>query len=322
MRAFAYTSPEDYGSAAKVLRDSPTALPKAGGTDLLDLLKERILEPPRLVNLLRVAPVKGGPDTLGAGLTLAQVANSRHVQRHYPALATAANEAANPQIRNMGTVGGNLCQVSRCAYLRTGHACLKLGDDVCSADQPGAHTRYAGVFPHGGCRSAHASNLAPALIACGGRVVLTSPEGQREIEVEKLYQLPQRGVLADTVLKQDELIHSIALAPSALTRNSVYLELRERQTFDFALVAVSAALELADGKVKAARIACSGVAPIPLRAHAAEKVLVGKEPSDALLANAARAATKGAEPTVDNRHKVVLLERLIVRALKQLRGEK
>lgn len=319
MKAFSYTSPESWSDGAKALRSAPAALPKGAGTDLLDLMKEGVVQPPELVNVLRIPLSKGSPDSLGAQLTLASLAADPHVHKHYPALATAAEEAATPQIRNRATLGGNLCQLSRCAYLRTSHPCLKVGDALCSAAQPGAHTRFSGIFPRNGCMSAHASNVAPALMALGATVEVTGPSKTRTLSVDELYTAPKAGVLGDTVLTHDELVSRVNLQPSAFTRNSVYLEVRERQSFDFALASVAVALEVKGGKITKVGIGCGGVATTPYRPLAAEKLLLGKGLDDAVFTAAAAAAVKGATPTAKNGHKVVLLQRLLVRALKQLR---
>ncbi|MGE0713542.1 MAG: xanthine dehydrogenase family protein subunit M [Planctomycetota bacterium] len=321
MKAFSYTSPETWQAAARALRAAPAALPKAAGTDLLDLMKEGVLEPPELVNLLGVGLEKGQRDTLSARLTLAQLGAEGYLREQYPALAMAAGEAATPQIRNRGTLGGNLCQLPRCAYLRTGHACLRVGDTTCAAAQPGAHTRFHGVFPAQGCLSAHASNLAPALVVLGAKVEVVGPEGARTLGVEELYAPPAAGRMGDTSLAHDELVSWVSLTPSALARNSLYVEVRERQSFDFALVSLAAALEVQGGKVARARLCFGGVAPGPYRAKAAELALEGKALEPEVLNAAARAAVQGAQPTAMNEHKPTLMQRLLVRALRSLGKE-
>lgn len=315
MKRFAYLTADTFASAARALAADPDAMAKSGGTDLLDLLKQRVAEPEALVNLLR-AKREGGAGELSALATLAEIAADERIRRDFPALAMAAGEAATPQIRNFGTLGGNLCQTSRCWYLRTpGFRCYKRGDAVCDALEEGAKSRYAAIFPHARCACAHPSSLAPALVALGAKVVVIGPEKERVLDAEALYRPPKSGSISDTVLAPGELVRGVVLEPSALTRRSAYREFRERQSFDFAVVAVAAALEIADGVVKEARIALGAVAPTPVRAKAAEDAIRGK-PLDA--AAAAEAAVFGAKPLAENGFKVTILKTLVRRTLEEL----
>jgi xanthine dehydrogenase YagS FAD-binding subunit len=315
VKRFAYLTADTFAAAARALAEHPAALPKSGGTDLLDLLKERVVEPEALVNLLR-AKREGGAGELSALATLAEIAADERIRRDFPALAMAAGEAATPQIRNFGTLGGNLCQVSRCWYLRTpGFRCYKRGDAVCDALEEGAKSRYHAIFPHARCACAHPSSLAPALLALGAKVVVVGPEKERVLDAEALYRPPKSGSIADTVLGPGELVRGVVLEASALTRRSAYCEFRERQSFDFPLVAVAAALEIAGGVVREARIALGAVAPTPIRAKAAEEAIRGK-PLDAKAA--AEAAVQGAKPLADNGFKVAILKTLVRRTLEEL----
>lgn len=321
MKPFSYAAPSDYAEASALLREHPLALPKAGGTDLMDLLKEGVVEPPQIVALGRIAFEKGNPNSLPAGMTLASLSDPGLAER-FPALAEAASEAATPQVRNQGTLGGNLAQSPRCAYLRTRHSCLRLGDSECAAAAPEAFTRFHGVFPAGGCRSGHSSSLAPALIVLGASVVVEGPKGRRSLAVEDLYRAPEAGALGDTILGYDELIVRIDLQPTPLARQSTYLEVRERQSFDFALVNLAAAA-LFEGEgekrvIKDLRLAAGGIATAPRRLKRAEAALRGKPLNEATLRAAGEAACAGAQPTADNGHKLILLKRLIERALRQL----
>lgn len=321
MKPFSYAAAESYAQASALLREHPLALPKAGGTDLMDLLKEGVVEPPQIVALGRIEPLEGNPNSLPANMTLAGLSDPGLAER-FPALAQAAREAATPQVRNQGTIGGNLAQAPRCAYLRTRHACLRLGDSECAAAAPEAFTRFHGVFPAGGCRSGHSSSLAPALIVLGASVAIQGPKGERSLSVEDLYRAPEAGALGDTVLGYDELITRIDLEPSPLTRQSVYLEVRERQSFDFALVNLAAAVVFKgagkDRVVEQIRLAAGGIATSPRRLERAEIALRGKALNDENLAAAGEAACTGAQPTAQNGHKLILLRRLIARALRQL----
>ena len=317
MKGFAYLTAETFDAAAKALAGAEDAVAKGAGTDLLDLMKERVLEPAEVVNLLRTRrdEKKGEVSALA---TLREVAEDEWVKVDFPAFAMAAGEAATPQIRNVGTVGGNLCQITRCWYLRTnGFECYKRGQSKCAAMFEGAHNRYHAIFPHKRCACAHPSNLAPALIACKAKVALVHPDGNRIMDLELIYDRPRSGRVTDTNLRKGELIRAVVLEPSAMTRRSTYLEFRERLSFDFPVASVAVAVDLEDGKVKEARIVCGAVAPTPYRALGAEAALVGKaiDPEAA-----AEAAVDGAEPLAESRYKVVILKRLIRRALQELKS--
>jgi len=314
MKSFTILQSDSFAAASKAAVESRGSVVKAAGTDLLDLMKARVVAPDVVVSLLSAGAAEAEGE-IGALATLHDVATDEWVKLEFPALHTAAAEAATPQVRHAGTVGGNLAQSTRCWYLRTpGHDCIKLGASRCAAMPASAENRYHGLFPAGGCCAAHASNLAPALIAVKASVLCVHPDGDRAMDVELLYDGVKPGVLSDTCLRPGEVIRAVKLTPSALARNSVYLELRERQSFDFALVSVAAAAEVRDGKVVEARIVCGGIAPTPRRLVAVEKSLAGGKLDPA----AADLAAEGAEPRAHNRHKIPILKRLVRRALEEL----
>lgn len=318
MRAFAYATAETFAAASRALVATPGAVAKAGGIDLLDLQKSRVVEPTELVNLLR-AKVEAPAGGLSALATLAEIAADPRLRELFPAVATAAAEAATPQVRTRATLGGNLAQHTRCWYFRDrAFPCTKRGDDRCAALQPGAQTRHHAVLPAAGCASAHPSNLAPALIAVKAQVACTHPDGDRTLDVEALYEAPKAGKLGDTVLRPGELIRGVVLVPSPLAKNSVYLEFRERASYDFAEVAVAAAAEVKDGVVREARVVLGAVAPTPVRAAAAEAAIAGKRLDAATIDAAVAATLADAKPLGDNRHKVILARRLVRRALEAL----
>jgi len=315
MKRFAYLAANSLEACARALKERPSALAKAGGTDLLDLLKKRILLPDEVVQLPRSGG-GGEPGRIPASATLSEVAGSDWLRREAPAVALAAAAAATPQIRNAGTLGGNLCQFTRCWYFRNpAFSCFKRGTGECSAAAEGGLNRYHAIYPHDNCMSAHPSNLAPALIAVGARVECIHPDGNRTLDLELLYDEGPSGRLSDTTLRKGELIASVTIPPSASARRSTYLEFRERQSFDFALASVAVALEIAGGVVQRARIVCGAVSPIPYRARAVESILAGK-PLDP--AAGARAVVADALPTGQNRFKVRVLEELVRRALEEL----
>lgn len=316
MKTFTYYAAESHAAAAKALASMPGAVAKAGGTDLLDLLKSRIVTPDAVVKL-PAAPAPAG--TLAASATLASVAADARLRAECPAVAQAAAEAATPQIRNVATVGGNLCQTTRCWYLRTpGFDCYKLGSGGCAMRKPKAESRYGAVLGHDHCGCAHPSNLAPALIAVDARVALTHPEGNREIAAADLYRPPLRGSLSDTVLRPGELITHVILPASPLAKRSAYVEMRDRDSFDFACVSVAVGLHVDGGTVKASRVCFGAVAPIPVRDAGAEAALTSKALSGETIAAAAAAALAGAQPLEQNAYKLPVARGLLRRALEGL----
>lgn len=320
MKSFAYWTAADFASASKALAGSQAAIAKSGGTDLLDRLKERVDEPDAVVDLLR-ADRGEAQGELSALATLAEIAVDEWVLREFPAVAKAAGEAATPQIRNVGTLGGNLCQHTRCWYFRNRHAsCFKRGTGPCSAMADGGQNRYHAVFPADYCASAHPSNLAPALIAVGAKADCVHPDGGRMLDIELLYEAPRQGVHGDTTLREGELIRAVRLEPTPLAARSTYVEFRERQSFDFALASVAAALHLENGVVRDARVVLGAVAPVPMRAREAENALVGKKPDEATIAAACEAAAAGATPLDHNGFKIPILKALVRQALEELRS--
>ncbi len=318
MKGFSYYTCADLSSATRALQELKGAAVKAGGTDLMDLLKERRLEPTDVVSLhaVKQVAVKG---ELSALATLQDVADSAWVKENFPAVHTAAAEAATPQIRNVGTVGGNLCQHSRCVYFRNRNFdCHATGGEGCPALDENAFHRYHAIFRGTHCVSAHTSNLAPALMAVGAQAHCLHPDGERTLDIGLLYDLnPAQGKPNHLTLRPGELIRAVQLKPTPLARNSIYVEFRERQSFDFAVASVAAAVHVEGGKVRQARIVCGAVAPIPYRARAVEDAMIGKALDPA---KAAAAVVADAQPLAGNQFKVVILKRLVQRALEGLKA--
>jgi len=320
MKRFAYLAADSFPAAAKALAASENGVAKSAGTDLLDLLKERVLEPDEIVNLLG-ADRSEKQGELSALATLAEVAVDEWIHLEFPAVRAAAEEAATPQIRNRATLGGNLCQVTRCWFLRNpGYDCYKLGGAGCAAMEDGAHNRYHALFPHKRCACAHPSNLAPALLAVGAKVALVHPDGNRVMDLELIYDRPRSGRIGDTALRPGELIRAVVLEASALARNSAYVEFRERLSSDFAVASAAVAADVRDHKVFDIRIFCGAIAPTPHRATAAEAALRGKPLTNASIDAAVEAALKGAEPLSQNRYKIPILKRVLKSALQELKS--
>src|SRR5258705_4949708 len=246
-------------------------------------MKDYITRPTRVVNLQGIRGLdkiesegKGGL-RIGAMVTLIQLEESSLVRRSFPGLAEAAHSVGTPQIRNLGTVGGNLCQRPRCWYFRLEEiVCLKKGGSECYAAT--GENKYNAIFGGGPSYIVHPSDLAPMLMALGATVSVTGPAGKRVIPLDKFFTLPSEGnIRRENVLKNDELITQIQVPASSFAANSTYLKFKERESLDFALSSVAAAVELGGDKtVRQARIVLGGVAPITWRASKAATFLSGK----------------------------------------------
>jgi xanthine dehydrogenase YagS FAD-binding subunit len=329
MNRFAVIAPADLAAANRLLEKRDHAA-LAGGIDLLDLLKQNIAAPSTLVNLKglkgldAIEPDAGGGLKIGALVKLHALATEPLVRTNYPALADSAGEAATPQIRNLATVGGNLLQRPRCWYFRNPDVnCLKKGGDRCYA--VGGLNRYHAILGGGPSFIVHPSNLAPALIAHGASVTLAGSVGTRMVELEQFFALPKADPLRENVLAASEVMTEIIIpAPPANTR-SIYLEAREKQSFDWPLVSVAVTLVVDRARVvRAARIVMGAVAPIPWRVPLAEQMLVGARVDPIMLhelaTRVADAALAGAAPLAENGYKVPVAKVLVRRAIMRAAG--
>ena len=324
MNRFEVITPSDLPGASRLLAQRGS-IALAGGIDIIDLLKQEILEPRALVNLKGLHGIDGIQSDAAAGLRIGalvklhQVANSAEVRERYAAIAEAAGTAATPQIRNLATVAGNLLQRPRCWYFRHPEVdCLKKGGLKCYAAE--GLNRYHAILGGGPSYIVHPSNLAPALIAFGAKVRVFGPKGDHEIDLEQFFVLPQADVLRENILQPDEIITEIIVPAPPRSANSVYLEAREKQSFDWPLVSVAAIVESAANRVRKARIVMGAVAPIPWRAPEAEKVLAGAMLDSTVAAHAADVALNGAKPLADNGYKVPIAKALVRRAILQAGG--
>src|SRR5512134_1603132 len=305
--------------ARELVAEKPGSVFKAGGIDLLDHMKERLLEPPRVVDIRRipgldlVAAEADGSLRIGALATLAKVASHEAVRRGHPALARACGEAASPQIRNVATVGGNVLQRPRCWYYRLeSYKCLKKGGDLCFA--VAGENRYHVIFGGGPVFAPHPSNAAVPLVAYGASFVTDGPKGGRAVAASDFFLLPAQDPTRENVLEPGELLKEIRV-PSAAGWKSAYYEVRERAAFDWPLVSAAIALKLSGGVVRDARVVLGQVATIPWRSAAAEKALVGKAVGAASAEAAGKAAVEGAQPMSDNGYKVELVTTLVRRTV-------
>jgi xanthine dehydrogenase YagS FAD-binding subunit len=319
MRAFDLARPQTVEQAVRLLgRDPAHALPLAGGSDLLALMKDRIETPTRLVSLrgidaLRVLSDHAGTLRIGALMTVDELAGDPVVRRLHPVLATAAAHVAAPQIRNVATVAGNLLQRPRCWYFRTGYGLLPQVDGrsmVVAGDNRFHAILGATPLVH----FVHPSTLAPLLIALGARVTVAGAQGTREMDLEKLYRVPTREGEREHTLKPDELLTEVRVPPLAGRRVWSY-EVRQKRSLDWSLATAAVALEMAGNQVRKARVVLGQVAPVPWTATAAERLLAGQHLDLPMADRAGRSAVDGAAPLSRNRYKVELARVAVKRAL-------
>jgi xanthine dehydrogenase YagS FAD-binding subunit len=299
----------------------------AGGTNLIDLMKNGVERPAALIDLNRVAlaaiePLPGGGLRLGAMARNSDTANHPAVRQHYPLLAQAILSGASPQLRNLATNGGNLLQRTRCPYfMDTGFPqCNKRAPGTGCGAIDGLHRTHAIFGASDQCIAVHPSDLCVALAALEATIRVQSRGGERRIPIADFHRLPGSAPEIDTNLKPDELILSIDLPPSPYAGHSHYLKVRDRASYEFALISVAAALELDGGTIRSARIVLGGVAHKPWRVTAAEQMLTGKRPGSALFAAAGQEAIAGAQPLRQNAFKVELVRRAVARALAEAGG--
>lgn len=319
MNRFELARPTTLAQARELLAEKQGSALRAGGIDLLDHMKEHLLEPPRVVDLRGIPGLDGiealpdGSLRIGPLATLAKVAAHAGVRRTHLALAQACGEAASPQIRNVATIGGNLLQRPRCWYYRLeSYKCLKKGGDVCFAWT--GENRYHVIFGGGPSYAPHPSNAAVALVAFGAVLDLEGAKGRREVAAGEFFTPPTSDAERENQIAPDEILTGIRV-PAAAGMKSAYTQVRERAGFDWPLVSMAGAVRAEGGAVKEARIVLGAVAPIPWRARKAEEALVGKPLDEAAAGAAARAAIVGASPLGDNGYKVALTQTLVRRTL-------
>ncbi len=312
MREFKIAEPRTVDELAALLAETTetTAL-MAGGTDLIDELKSGVATAGLVVDLRMVAGLSGiaaEKDGLrvGAMTRVVELAEDAAVARDYPGLKQAALSLATPQLRNVGTVGGNLCQRPRCWYYRDPQVvCRKKGGYNCYAFQ--GRNKYHGIFGGGSCFIVFPSDLAPALISLGAKVTIGSARGDKAVPLEQFYALPDVDVRRENILEKGQYLKSVLVPAPKAGQRSVYIKLKERGTWDFALVSAAVAGVVKDGAFAEIAVVMGGVAPVPWRLKKAEDVLRGRPATEALVRQAADAALPDASPLRENGFKTDLI---------------
>ena len=324
MQAFEYARPATVEQALRLLAaEGSVAL--AGGSDLLALMKDGVEAPRRVVALGGIAALRGlrldgSGLRIGALVTLDELANHPEVRRQLPVVAEAAGHVAGPQIRNFGTVAGNLCQRPRCWYFRTGHGLLPEHGGKSMVVE--GDNRYHAILGNDGpAYFVHPSTLAPLLIALGAQLRLAGPRGERQLDLASFYRSPRAAGEREHALAPGELITEV-IVPALAGRLAWSYEVRQRQTLDWSLATAAVALGMQGGRVASARIVLGQVAPVPWRAQAAEELLRGKAIDAALAGQAGDAAVRGARALSRNRYKIQLARVAVKRALLAATGQK
>jgi xanthine dehydrogenase YagS FAD-binding subunit len=295
----------------------------AGGLDSFDWFKDRIKRPEVVIDLSQVKELRGvraAGDGLeiGAMTTLTEVVRHPMIREKYSILPDAAEAAASPQIRNQGTIGGNVSQDARCWYYRGGWPCYRAGGNICYADTPAGLNREHAILDADRCVAVNPSDTAPALIALDAKMVVRTPKGERVVDAENYFIGPGTDITRMTILQPGDLLTSIRI-PSTWAGAQFYFEkVRDRAVWDFALVNVAAAMVTSGGTIQRIRLAVNGVAAHPVRLTAVEAAVAGKPRNEETAKMAGQLAIQGAEPLQYNGYKVPLLRNLVQRAI---RGE-
>jgi len=316
--AFTHTRAASVADAVRRL-GAPGSKLHAGGTDLMGCLRDGVFAAKTVVSLsglgeLRgIAPLPGGGLRIGALATHSEIAAHKAVLGSYRALAQACASVGSPQLRNQGTIGGNLCQRPRCWYFRGEFHCLRKGGETCYA-MSGENENHA-ILGADRCVMVHPSDTAAALLALGARVRIAGPGGSRVVPLDGFFVGPAKVITRENILEKNEVVTEVLLPPADPGLRSSYRKVRGRGAWDFALAGVAIALAVKDGRVERARVAFSGVAPVPWRSEPVEQVLVGKALTPAVAAEAAEAGVKGAVALEKNGYKIPLLQGVITESV-------
>lgn len=323
MHRFSYLQASSLQAAQRNLTDDGKTLLKAGGIDVLDMLKEYLVTPDKVINLKSVP----GLDTIqfdaqqavtiGALVTLQQIASHPQLQTSHRCLTQAAEEIATPQIRNVATVGGNICQRPRCWYFRSeDYPCRKKGGLVCFA-QRGENENHA-IFGNSVCAMVHPSGMGVALLALDASVGIYDGKKIRQVPMSQFFVTPETNLLRETILKPTEIITSIHIPPTNPQRRSLYIKQKHKESFDWPLLELAIVMDIHQNQCQQSRIVLGSVAPVPWRVPLVEQAIQGKALTEATARQAAQLVRQGASPLQHNAYKLPLAENLLTRSLVQL----
>ena len=323
MGNFELYQPMELGGALDLLRShGSSAWVLSGGMDTFDWLKDRAKRPSVVVDLgaveeLRGIEVNGDGVRIGAMTSLTDVAAHPEVASRFPILAQSADKVATPQIRNQGTMGGNLAQDTRCWYYRSGWPCYRAGGNICYANAPNALNREHAIFEADRCVAVTPSDTAPALVALNAQMEIASHRGRRTVSAEEFFIGPGRDITRMTVLGPSDLLVGVHIPGEWAGRPTYFEKVSDRQSWDFALANVASALNVQDGVIHEARIVVGGVAARPLRMRRVENRIAGRPVNEETLEEAGRLAVEGARPLKFNAYKIALTRNLVKRAIRE-----
>lgn len=321
MPAFDLLQPTSASDAQKLLQQhGEDAWVMAGGLDSFDWLKDRIKKPKVLVDLSGIDELRGVRETangleIGAMTTLTEIAHHPKIKEQYGVLAEAAHVVASPQIRNQGTLGGNVSQDARCWYYRDGWPCYRAGGNICYADTPEGRNREHAIFGASRCVAVHPSDTVPALIALDAKFVIQTPKGEKTVDAEDYFVGPEIDIVHLNIIQPGELLTSIRI-PNTWANAKFYFEkVRDRNVWDFALMNVASAMKLSGANIENVRIAVNAVSPKPMRLKAVEDAVRGKPANAEIGEMAGKLAVQGAVPLQFNGYKIPLMRNLVKRAI-------
>lgn len=318
MKTFSNVNPRDVRDAVTLLGQSHNAAIVGGGSDLLGMVKERLVSPDVLVNLKAIGGLdrietQSGKVKIGGLTTLDALSHDAQIRKQYAVLAEAAESVGTPQIRNAGTLAGNVCQRPWCWYFRNGFPCLKNGGNTCFSAS--GENQFHAIFGGGPSYIVHPSDTAPALVALDAEFHVNGPRGERVIPAGQFFQLPRVDAARENVLARDEILAAISLPPARPGVRSAYHKVLDREAWTHAVVSAAIVLEMDKQTCRSARIVLGGVAPIPWELKKVEAMLAGQRITPELAAKAGQAAVEGARPLAKNKYKVPLTKAVVKRTL-------
>ncbi len=325
MKNFKYKNVESLEEINNYFNNGDNSAIFAGGTDLLGLIKHEIIDPDQVLNLKgiknlnKITYKSGSGLTIGALVNIVDIAENPVIREKFAVLSEAASVIGSPQLRNMGTIGGNLCQRPRCWYFREEFDCIRKGGDICYAYL--GKNKYHCIIGGGPCYIVHPSDTAVALTALNAEIRIYTNGNIRTIPINEFFVLPDSGHLNENILKPGEMLTEIFIPEPTANTKSKYIKFMERNAWDFAVVSVAAVLKIENGKINSGNLAWGGVAPVPWYDADINLKLKGMLPSHEALESLSADLFTAAEPLEQNKYKIILSKNLTKRIIKQLAAE-
>lgn len=325
MRSFSNANPRDMQQAAKLAQQARAEGKKAaftgGGSDMLQLMKERIATPDVLIHLKGIqsankVETKGGTTVIGGQISLTDLSHNELIRKKYAVLAEAAGSVGTPQIRNAGTLAGNVSQRPWCWYFRNGFPCFKAGGNQCFSFN--GENQFHAIFGGGPSFIVHPSDTAVALMALDAKFNIVGPNGKRTLPAAEFFTLPKQNAAKENALADDEVLVSVELPAALAGQRGSYHKVLDRDAWTHAVVSTAVVLDMNGDTCRSARIVLGGVAPIPWRVQDAEKILAGQKVTPELAARAAQTALAGAQPLAKNAYKIPLTKEIVQRTVSQV----